>query len=96
MIQRHWYVRTVHHSPEHILISGDTLEIAVRNNLRRLVRSATSFEHPIKDTELKGLFYSQGILGGKGGAVAEIQFYDMALERTEIACAWIYARESEV
>lgn len=86
-----WRVRTVYPSIPDLKVSGTTLLDAVSADLGDIAAISRSDGNMICDTRLQRLYYSDSILGGNGGYVAEIACVDMVTNAPRIITAWIYA-----
>ena len=84
---------------ENITIAGPTLKEAVEAYKRELAwscRTTNSGGGNMENFCVQKVYFSPGILGGKGGIVAEIAYWDMKNKRWGLMHAWIYASEKDL
>ena len=84
---------------ETITIAGPTLKEAIDGYKRELAwsdRTPNSAEGNMENFSVQKISYSPSILGGKGGVIAEIAYWDIKNKRWGLATAWIYADESDL
>lgn len=92
-----WKVKANDVWPGYTCISGDTIKEAVSNNMLSVLCAAADNIPGKCIPELAKLEYNPGILGGKGGYVATINYKTWAgptsndISKPATADAWIYA-----